>query len=167
MIRKLFIIVLGLTLLGGFAIAEADDDLELRVQLVGSSFETALAAPPGIGAAFYVTGIICKELGLVGICDSIGTFHCWGWLFNAGDPASSAVVAQEFNLNGRGKIQVQGVEDSGPRAVTGGTGDFKNVEGEATGFDFTNFLSIGEFTATFDLELDDDDDDSDSDSDSD
>ncbi len=72
-------------------------------------------------------------------------------------------MSQEFNLDGRGKIQVQGVEDGGPRAVTGGTGDFRDVRGEATGFDFSNFLSDGEFTGTFELEIDDDDDDDDSD----
>ena len=167
MFRKPFAIVLGLALLGGFAVAEADDDLELRVQLVPGTFEVALADMAGIGAAFYVRGNICQELVPVGTCNSIGTFHCWGWLFDASDAASSAVVAQEFNLDGRGKIQVQGVEDGGPRAVTGGTGDFRNVRGEATEFDFSNFLSDGEFTGTFKLELDDDDDDSDSDSDSD
>ncbi len=168
MFRKLFTIVLGLMLLGGFAVAEAHEEvnLELRVKIDGSTFDVALVDIVGIGGAFYVTGDICQELGPVGTCVSIGTFHCWGWLFNASDPASSAVVSQEYNLDGRGKIQVQGVEDGGPRAVTGGTGDFRNVRGEATEFDFSNFLSDGEFTGTFKLELDDDDDDSDSDSDS-
>ena len=165
MFRKQFAIVLGLALLGGFAVAEADNDLELRVKLDLSTFDVAVGGFVGMGGAFYVTGNICEKLGPVGTCNSIGTFQCWGWLFDVSDPASSAVVAQEFNLDGRGKIQVQGVEDAGPRAVTGGTGDFKNVKGEATGFDLSNFVSDGEFTGTFDLELDDDDSDSDSDSD--
>ncbi len=39
----------------------------------------------------------------------------------------------------------------GYRAVVGGTGDFRNVRGEATGFDFSDFLSDGQFTATFKL----------------
>jgi len=164
MFRKPFTIVLGFALLAGFAVAEADDDLELRVQLNFS--DVALGDFVGTGGAFLASGTICKELGPVGTCVSMGTFHCWGWLFDASDPTSSAVVSQEYNLDGRGKIQVQGVEDGGPRAVTGGTGDFKNVKGEATGFDFSDFVSGSEFTATFDLELDDDDD-SDSDSDSD
>ena len=154
MLRRLFIIVLGLALLGGFAVAEADGKkgkLELRVKLDLSSFDVAVGDFVGIGGAFYVKGNICKKLGPVGTCDSIGTFHCWGWLFDALDPASSAVVSQEFNLDGRGKIQVQGVEDEGPRAVTGGTGDFKDVRGEATGFDLSNFVSNGEFTGTFKL----------------
>lgn len=154
MLRKLFIIVLGLALLGGFAVAEADGKkgkLELRVKLDLSTFDVALGDFVGKGGAFYVTGDICKELGPVGTCNSIGTFQCWGWLFDAADPASAAVVSQEFNLDGRGKIQVQGVEDEGPRAVTGGTGDFRNVRGEATGFDFSHFVSDGEFIGTFKL----------------
>ncbi len=63
----------------------------------------------------------------------------------------AAVVSQEYDLDGRGKIQVQGVEDEGPRAVTGGTGDFRNVRGEATGFDLSDLLAGGEFIATFKL----------------
>ena len=153
MFRKLFTIMLGLALLGGFAVAKAHEEvnLELRVKLDLATFDVALGDFVGMGGAFYVTGDICNELAPVGTCMSIGTFHCWGWLFDAADPASSAVVSQEFNLDGRGKIQVQGVEDGGPRAVTGGTGDFRNVRGEATGFDFSNFLSDGEFTGTFKL----------------
>jgi hypothetical protein len=151
MFRKLFVITLGLALLGGVAVAESGKNLELRVKLDLSTFDVALGSFVGIGGAFYVTGDICEELVPLGACTSIGTFHCWGWLFDTSDPASSAVVSQEFNLDDRGKIQVQGVEDGGPRAVTGGTGDFKNVRGEATGFDFSNFVSDGEFTGTFKL----------------
>ncbi len=156
MFRKLFVIVLGLALLGGFSVAEAHEeiDLELRVKTDGTTFDIAFGTLVGPGGAFYVTGDICQELDLVGTCDSIGTFHCWGWLFDASDQASSAVVSQEYNLDGRGKFQVQGVEDGGPRAVTGGTGEFRSVRGEATGFDFSNFLSDGEFTGTFELVTD-------------
>ena len=105
----------------------------------------------GVGGAFYVAGDICEELDALGPCTSKGSFHCWGWIFDASDPASSAVVSQEFELTGRGKIQVQGVEDGGSRAVVGGTGDFRKVRGEATGFDFSNFVSDGEFSGTFKL----------------
>jgi hypothetical protein len=75
----------------------------------------------------------------------IGEFHCWGFFIQGG---ALAVVAQEFHLFGRGKIQVQGVEDEGPRAVTGGTGDFLNVRGEMTGADLSNFP---DFRVTFRL----------------
>ena len=50
---------------------------------------------------------------------------------------------------GRGKITLAGVEDAGPRAVTGGTGEFRNVRGQATGFDFSTFPPV--FLATFEL----------------
>jgi hypothetical protein len=63
-------------------------------------------------------------------------------------------VSQEFDIDGRGKIQVQGVEDDGPRAVVGGTGEFRNVRGEATGFDLSEFQSgtfAGEFIVNFEL----------------
>jgi hypothetical protein len=102
-----------------------------------------------LGFPFYVSGDICKERTLLAPCTPIGLFHCWGWDTGTG----FAVVAQEFDLFGHGKIQVQGVEDEGPRAVTGGTGKFRNVRGQATEFDFSKFLDTGdgEFLATFQL----------------
>ena len=120
--------------------------------------------PSGGGAAFYITGDICEDPDLGVTCASIGTFHCWGWPVVATDPTAPAVVSQEYDLDGRGKIQLQGLEDEGPRAVVGGTGDFSEVSGEATGFDFSVFLTDGEFIATFDLEDAADDDSSDDDS---
>ena len=119
----------------------------------------------GLGFPFYVSGDICASKTLLDTCTPIGAFHCWGWDTGTG----LAVVAQEYDLWGKGKIQVQGVEDEGPRAVTGGTGKFKKVRGEATGFDFSKFLNDpdfdGEFIAEFKLIGVDDDGDSDSDSD--
>ncbi len=172
MFRKLFTIVLGLALLAGVAVAEADT-LTLRVDTDGFADFDLIApnTPEGVGFPFYVSGKICAEPTLLDICTPIGLFHCWGWDV-AGD-GSLVVVAQEFELFGRGKIQVQGVEDDGRRAVTGGTGDFRNVRGEATGFDFSVFANFdpgpadGEFIAEFKLIGVDDDGDSDSDSDSD
>jgi hypothetical protein len=150
MFRKLFVIVLSLALLGGVAVTKAGGELVLRVDTDG--FANFDATAPGFngGFAFYVNGDICEEPDLLDDCTAIGEFQCWGWdVFGDG---SFAVVSQEFNLFGRGKIQVQGVEDDGPRAVTGGTGDFRNVRGEATGFDFSEFGSgPGEFIATFKL----------------
>ena len=101
------------------------------------------------GTAFYVSGDICKEPDLLDNCTPIGEFHCWGWLI--GPDQAVGVVSQEFDLFGRGKIQVQGVEDEGPRAVIGGTGEFRNVRGEATGFDLSQLGATGEFIATFQL----------------
>ena len=153
MFRKLFSIVLGLVLLIGFAVAETGGEngkLVLRVDTNGfATFDFIAPNEGGMGFPFYVSGNICKEKRLLGPCTPIGLFHCWGWDTGTG----LAVVAQEFELFGRGKLQVQGVEDAGPRAVTGGTGVFSNVRGEATGFDFSQFLDTGEgeFIATFKL----------------
>ncbi len=151
MFRKLFVIVLGLVLLAGFTVAEAHT-LTLRVSTHGfGDFDQTDPATLGVkGDAFYVSGYICKELTLGADCTPIGKFHCWGWL--VGPDQALTLVSQEFHLFDRGKIQVQGVEDDGPRAVVGGTGDFRNVRGEATGFDFSVFGTTGEFIATFKLE---------------
>ncbi len=135
MLRKLIVIMVGLALLGGFLAMEAQargKQLVLRVDTAGFMDITTSPGDAG-GAAFYVSGNICKELVLDDACTPIGKFHCWGWLIDA----VGAVVSQEYDLEGRGKIQLQGVEDGGPRAVVGGTGDFRNVRGEATGFEFT------------------------------
>ena len=148
MLRKLYIIVLGFALFGGFSVAEAGE-LVLRVDTNGLTTFDAHAPASGGGAAFYVSGDICADTTLFEDCDPIGTFHCWGWLI--GPNRLGAVVTQEYAIDGRGKIQVQGIEDEGPRAVTGGTGDFRNVRGEATGFDLSDLFAGGEFIATFKL----------------
>ena len=92
---------------------------------------------------FYIPGTIF-EPGAGGA--ELGSFHCWGFFFEP--EGAIGVVSQEYNLDGRGKIQVQGVEDEGPRAVTGGTGDFRNTRGEMTGADLSAFP---DFTVTFNL----------------
>lgn len=147
MFRKLLTVLFCLSLLGVTAAVQAGN-LKLRVDTDGfADFDSTAAGALG-GVAFYVSGKICKELVLLGPCTPKGTFHCWGWIRGDG----LGVVAQEFDLDGYGKIQVQGVEDDGPRAVTGGTGAFRNVRGEATGFDFSQFGSgPGEFIADFRL----------------
>ena len=160
MLRKLIVIMVGLALMGGFAVAEADDELVLRINTDGfADIDTAASTMPIGGAAFHVSGAICEELDLFDICTPIGKFHCWGWLI--GPDQLAGPVSQEYNLFDRGKIQVQGFEDDGPRAVVGGTGDFREVRGEATGFDFSQLANTGEFIATFELEGADDEDDED------
>ena len=145
MFRKLFVIVLGLVLLAGFTVADAHT-MTLRVTVNGfADFDQTDPATLGVkGDAFYVSGDICKELTLGDDCTPIGKFHCWGWL--VGPDQALGLVSQEFHLFDRGKIQVQGVEDAGPRAIVGGTGDFVNVRGEFTGFDLSVFMATGEFT---------------------
>ena len=99
--------------------------------------------PTGVGA-FYVSGSILAP----GTSRDIGTFHCWGWI--RGD--ALAVVNQEFDLTGRGKILIAGVESDVPRAVTGGTGNFRNARGQGNPdvgiFDFDN---SGKFRIAFNL----------------
>ncbi len=157
MFRKLFVILLGIVLLGGFSVAEASHIEKLVLLVDTHGFETFDAGAPGTeggGFPFYVSGDICEEktfidpsTGMPTSCTPIGSFHCWGW----DDGTGFAVVAQEYDLFGKGKIQVQGVEDEGPRAVTGGTGKYKKVRGEATEFDFSEFFDTGRFIATFKL----------------
>ena len=177
MFRKLLFIVLGVVLLGGFTVAEAGGKKGKLVLLVDThvfrDIDTGESGGPGTGFPFYVSGDICKETTLIGeltTCTAIGTFHCWGWdTFRM--PPGPVLVNQEYDIWGKGKIQVQGVEDEGPRAVTGGTGRFSNVRGQAAGFDFSKFSTTGRFVATFKLagvksrRSHDDDSDSDSDSD--
>ena len=157
MFRKFLIILLGLAFLGEFTGAAADGNKGKLVLLVDThgfaDFDAGVPGPGG-GFQFYVSGDICKEktlldpgTGMPTTCTPIGVFHCWGWDTGRG----LAVVSQEYGIEGRGKIQVQGVEDEGPRAVTGGTGRFRNVRGQATKFDFSEFFDTGRFVATFKL----------------
>ncbi len=136
-------IVVGVVLTALVVLASpvnAGRNLVLDVEADLSAFDVA---PGGTGCAFYVPGVIFEA----DTTNAIGTFHCWGWDVTC-DGLSVVVVSQEFNLDGRGKIQVQGVEDDGPRAVTGGTGDFRNVRGQMTGADLSAFP---DFTVTFKL----------------
>ena len=114
---------------GGVAEAQvvSSSTLNLEVAVDGSSF-TIIETEPGSGIGpFYIEGAIYPEGTLDEDCDpgkveAIGIFRCWGWL-------PQAVVSQEYEIFGRGRIQTQGLEIE-RRAVVGGTGDFKGVRGE-------------------------------------
>jgi len=123
-------------------------ELVLRVEVDFSTFD--LTPSPGGGGAFYVGGEIFNrgESSADGD-EAIGRFDCWGWQVDA--VLGPVFVLQEWNLFGVGKIQVQGAEDEGPRAVTGGTGRFNNARGEATGFDFSNLGVDASFVGRFKL----------------
>jgi len=95
--------------------------------------------------SFDSVGLAANDFGerpgpfnIVGTFESDGTFRCWGWI----DEDGVGSVSQVFNIYGRGTIMTQGIE-GGLLAVTGGTGEFLNVRGEAlqtfidNGFDFT------------------------------
>lgn len=105
-----------------------------------------MAPATGTGAAFYIRGDICMNPVPGSPCVAMGDFQCWGWMRDPSDPSAVVVVSQEWNLFDGGKFQVQGMEDEGPRAVTGGTGLFRNVRGEAIEFDLGSFP---DFTGTF------------------
>ena len=99
---------------------------------------------------FYVSGeILAPGTGTAIGTEVIGTFHCWGWIRS---PDGLGVVTQEFDIPGRGKILVAGVESDAPRAVSGGTGDFTEARGE--GFPdivIFDFMNTGQFRITFNL----------------
>lgn len=99
---------------------------------------------------FYVSGeILAPGTSTTIGTDLIGTFHCWGWIRS---PDGLGVVTQEFDIGGRGKIQISGVESGAPRAVTGGTGDFVNSRGEGIpDIDIFDFNNTGQFRIAFSL----------------
>ena len=139
--RYTFTLMLLMMVLGLTSPVHAGN-LVLDVEADTSAFDAAFA-DIGNGCQFYIPG----EIFEAGTANKIGTFHCWGWDVNC--DGALAVVSQEYDLDGRGKIQVKGVEDDGPRAVTGGTGDFRNVRGEMTGSNIST--DFPDFTVTFKL----------------
>ncbi len=157
---SLFAVVGSMVAIAAFAylsfpvrVAEAQvlsaSTLNLEVAVDGSSF-TIIETEPGSGIGpFYIEGDIYPEGTLDEDCDpgkveAIGIFRCWGWL-------PQAVVSQEYEIFGRGKIQTQGLEIE-RRAVVGGTDDFKGVRGEGffeaivPGFCFTGEFHINPVT---------------------
>ena len=138
MLKSLFVLMVGVVMLVLLVVPQARGDQALVLRVVNDFTTFDFQPGPGPGGPFYIAGDICEDNVLGGSCVApIGVFRCWGWL-PFGPGGGGQVVSQEFELFGRGKIQTQGVEDGGPRAVVGGTGEFANVRGEATGFDVTN-----------------------------
>lgn len=107
------------------------------------------AVGDGLGP-FYVSGVILAPGTSTTIgTDVIGTFHCWGWIRS---PDGLTLVNQEFDIDGRGKILISGVESDARRAVSGGTGDFRKVRGEGIpDIAIFNFLTSGQFRIAFRL----------------
>ena len=146
MVRTAVVFTVAAVLLVGFVVEQAPARGEkLTLRVVADLGTLDIIKKKGPGATFYVTGDICADPTAGAACTAVGKFDCWGWM--VGDAAGTVVVAQEWNIFDRGKIALQGVEDAGPRPITGGTGEFKNARGEAKGFDFANFPPefIGEF----------------------
>ena len=120
----------------------------------------------GDAGAFDLRGEIFEPGEIGG--DAIGSFACWGTLPDGAAAGRTPAVSQEYNLSGRGKIQVQGVEsfkgltgfppfadaeEPGIRAVVGGTGDFRGVrgDGEFEVLAFNQGAGLLEFQARFNL----------------
>lgn len=115
-------------------VALAAGPLVLEVAVEGGSFK--INADGDGDGAFFVRGDIVDEGGV------IGEFLCWGWTINFTSEAT--YVSQQYTIDGRGTIQVQGQEigGDGSIAVVGGTGDFNNVRGEGVFGDFVDGFSI-------------------------
>ncbi len=118
------LVVAALAAPGLTGTAEAKGGKSINLWVV-ADFGTFLQVEvsPGNGP-FYIAGDIFAQSATSG--PVIGRFECWGFI----QPTSGAVVSQEFRLDDRGKIIIAGVEGDAPRAVTGGTGDFRNARGE-------------------------------------
>ena len=116
--------------------ARAASLLVLNVVPDGASFNIEDADGDGAGA-FFIRGDIVDG----GV---IGEFLCWGWAIDAGGPGFTTYVSQQYTIDGRGTIQVQGQEigGDGSIAVVGGTGEFNNVRGEGVFGDFVDGFSI-------------------------
>ncbi len=121
------IVALGLTV----SVTEGDSGKGKKGKLVldVNVDEGSLDTPHGMPGPFHIEGEIVGGGG--------GTFECWGWI----DAGFIGRVSQVYALDDRGSIMTQGLENDF-LGVTGGTGDFSNVRGEAlqtftgNGFDF-------------------------------
>ena len=77
----------------------------------------------------------------------IGTFRCWGWIWDgSGESSVHGSAQQSYELDGLGEIQAQG-RDMATKAVIGGTDAFRNARGELIHEDIT--LENATFRVTF------------------
>ena len=155
MVRSSFVIVVSVIVLAGLVVlgpqAKAGEHtFDLRVLADPSSFDS-VPSPDGKGLWFMIFGRICADSTLGATCVTDGGFKCWGVFRNPNSLAGPVMVNQEFTVGGRGKILADGAENAGPRAMTGGTGDFRYARGQITGTDFSSFDTTGEFVVTFAL----------------
>lgn len=158
----LLAVCVGLAALVAFAVVPADkagadgDELVIIVRNEPPPVRATTDDPddPAAAGAFYIEGDIFhpddedEE-------SQLGTFRCWGWM-----TGTTNVVSQEFEIDGLGKLEVQGTETPRPAklAIVGGTGHFKGVSGEVElsapvrGPDVNDAgIPVPRFSATFDL----------------
>ena len=113
---------------------------------VADAGTTTLTVDVDEGSFDFVTSDITAAVSfnVVGTFDDGGTFRCWGLI----DTNGFGSVSQVYTFPGRGSIMTQGIE-GGLLAVTGGTGDFSNVRGDA----FQTFADDGTFDFTIEFDL--------------
>ena len=122
----LFVAILSLSVSSFVSAGPGSNTLFLEVDVDEASFDAVVAASAAV------------SFNVVGDFEGGGTFRCWGWI----DTEGAGSVSQVYSIPGRGMIMTQGIE-GGLLAITGGTGDFSNLRGDAlqvftgTGFDFT------------------------------
>lgn len=130
---------------GGTASAAPGREVVAHVSVDLGTFVVTPGGPAGTGP-FHVRGTIVENADGTG--DVIGGFQCWGYIF--GTAPGEAVVTQEYDIVGRGKLIVAGVEDSTARPIVGGTTEFGNARGEMIA-DISGFPANPVFTAVFGL----------------
>lgn len=128
---RLAAVLAALVVLAGPAVAGSGNVLVLNVVAAGGAGNVVPSPASGPGP-FYIPGDIFDP----GTGDLIGKFHFSGFFINGGAQTS---IDQEFDLFDRGKIQVAGIEGKGPRAITGGTGEFDNARGAVTGASLSSY----------------------------
>ena len=133
--------------LGGVGTASAASPRQVTAH-VNVDLSTFVVTPGGAEGTgpFHVRGAIVENADGTG--DVLGGFQCWGYIFDTGP--GDAVVTQEYDFVGRGKIIVAGVEDSTARPIVGGTTEFGNARGEMIA-DLSAFPGNPVFTAVFGL----------------
>ncbi len=153
-------VCVGLAALVAFPGAQADNDdddqLVVDVRVDSSTLDRALSdlSPMHGEGAFYVQGDIFTPGGEAAGEDPIGVFHSWGWHLDTRHGHFN-VVSQEYRLFDLGRIELQGRQKPGlTRAVVGGTGRFKGVDGEAANTPPVPGGGFARFTTTFDLDDD-------------
>jgi hypothetical protein len=110
--------------------------LTLEVAPDLSTFDALRSPAPGepfptgqfyIEGPIYAAGTLRPDGQAPPGADRIGTFRCWGWIFDG--KTFGAAVNQRYEL-AEGSISTQGVEGTPVRNVTGGSGAYKRARGE-------------------------------------
>jgi hypothetical protein len=116
----------------------------VREPVGGDSFPTG---PFYVQGALYEMGALDAEGVAPDGAASIGTFRCWGWIFDG--QSFGAVVSQAYELDGRGIIYTHGREGLPNRAITGGLDAFESARGTVVA-EFINPANFS-FRASFNI----------------